>query len=228
MRCLSFVLCCVTLLLSSATMVGAASRVLHRVDFSTQPDGDAVAWLKRQGFELHLRAHELAPRFEQGRLVLETATETAGGFVQTLHVPGVRRLRVRWGVDRYPQGADWAKGVYRVPIAVMVSFGEDKIASGSLFIPNAPYFLSVFLGEHEQEGRAYTARYYKKGGRYFCQPCGVPPGQTVVTEFDLDTHFTEQFQQRVLPPVSSVSFQMNTTDTTGGARAFLINIELLE
>jgi hypothetical protein len=148
--------------------------------------------------------------------------------VQTLNVPHVRRLRVRWGVDRYPQGADWTKGVYRVPIAVMVSFGEDKIASGSLFIPNAPYFLSVFLGEHEQEGRAYTARYYKKGGRYFCQPCGVPPGQTVVTEFDLETNFIEQFQQRVLPSVSSVSFQMNTTDTTGGARAFLINIELLD
>jgi hypothetical protein len=28
--------------------------------------------------------------------------------------------------------------------------------------------------------------------------------------------------------VSSVSVQMNTTDTTGGARAFLITIELLE
>jgi hypothetical protein len=228
MRRLVCCLCWVTLLLSSATMVGAASRVIYRVDFSSQPDGDAVAWLKRQGFAFHLKAHELAPRFEQGRLVLETATETAGGFVQTLNVPGVRRLRVRWGVDRYPQGADWAKGVYRVPIAVMVSFGEDKIASGSLFIPNAPYFLSVFLGAHEQEGRAYTARYYQKGGRYFCQPCGVPPGQMVVTEFDLATHFTEQFQQRILPSVSSVSVQMNTTDTTGGARAFLITIELLE
>jgi hypothetical protein len=228
MRRLSFVLCWVTLLLSSTTPVGAASRVLHRVDFSTQPDGDAVVWLKRQGFEFHLKAHELAPRFEQGRLVLETATETAGGFVRKLHVPGVRRLRVRWGVDRYPQGADWAKGVYRVPIAVMVSFGEDKIDSGSMFVPNAPYFLSVFLGAHEQEGRAYTARYYQQGGRYFCQPCGVPPGQTVVTEFDLATQFTEQFQQRVLPPVSSVGFQMNTTDTTGGARAFLMSIELLE
>jgi hypothetical protein len=228
MRRLLCFLCCVMLLLPSATLVGAASRVLHRVDFSTQPDGDAVAWLTRQGFAFHLGAHALAPRFEQGRLVLETATETAGGFVQALHVPGVRRLRVRWGVERYPQGADWAKGVYRVPIAVMVSFGEDKIASGSLFVPNAPYFLSVFLGEREQEGRAYTARYYQKGGRYFCQPCGVPPGQTVVTEFDLATQFSEQFQQPVLPPVSSVGVQMNTTDTTGGARAFLITIELLE
>ena len=228
MRRLVCFLCWVTLLLSSATMGGAASRVLYRVDFSSQPDGDAVAWLTRQGFAFHLKAHALAPRFEQGRLVLETATETAGVLVQKLHVPGVRRLRVRWGVDRYPQGADWAKGVYRVPIAVMVSFGEDKMASGSMFVPNAPYFLSVFLGAHEQEGRAYTARYYQQGGQYFCQPCRVPPGQTVSTDFDLATHFTEQFQQTVVPPVSSVGVQMNTTDTTGGARAFLMSIELLE
>jgi hypothetical protein len=228
MRRLVCVLCCVTLLLSSATLAGAAGRVLHRVDFSTQPDGDAVAWLQQQGFAFHLKARDLAPRFERGRLVLETATETAGGFVQKLSVPGVRRLRVRWGVDRYPQGADWAKGVYRVPIAVMVSFGEDKMASGSLFVPNAPYFLSVFLGAHEQEGRAYTARYYQQGGRYFCQPCGVPPGQTVITDFDLARHFTEQFRHPVLPPVSSIGVQMNTTDTTGGARAFLMYIELLE
>jgi hypothetical protein len=198
MRRLVCVLCCVTLLLSSAT-AGAAGRVLHRVDFSTQLDGDAVAWLQQQGFAFHLKARDLAPRFESGRLVLETATETVGGFVQTLRVPGVRRLRVRWGVDRYPQGADWAKEVYRVPIAVMVSFGEDKVASGSLFVPNAPYFLSVFLGAHEQEGRAYTARYYKQAGRYFCQPCGVPPGQTVVTEFDLATQFTQQFQPALSP-----------------------------
>ena len=187
-----------------------------------------MAWLQQQGFAFHLKAHALAPRFEQGRLVLETATETAGVLVQKLTVPGVRRLRVRWGVDRYPRGADWAKGVYRVPIAVMVSFGEDKIDSGSLFVPNAPYFLGVFLGAHEQEAGAYTAKYYKKGRRYFCQPCGVPPGQTVVTDFDLATHFTAQFQPRVLPPVSSVGVQMNTTDTTGGARAFLSHIELLE
>jgi hypothetical protein len=48
-----------------------------------------------------------------------------------------------------------------------------------------------------------------------------------VTEFDLATQFTQQFQPRVVPPVSSVGFQMNTTDTAGGARAFLITIELL-
>jgi hypothetical protein len=228
MRQLSLFLCCVTLLFSSETIFGASSSTIYTFDFSQQPDGDAVAWLKKEGFEFQLSANELAPRFQKGRLVLETAKETAGLFVRKLNLPGVRRLRILWGVDRYPQGADWDRGVYRVPIAVMVSFGEEKIESGSMLIPDAPYFLSVFLGEREQEGRAYTARYYRKGGRYFCQPCGLKPGQTVVTDFDLERQFKEQFQQSLVPAVSSFSFQMNTTDTTGGARAFLIKVELLQ
>jgi hypothetical protein len=220
-------LCCAALFLASGATAGAPGQALYTLDFSQQPDGDAVAWLKSHGFELRLNAAELAPRFRNGRLVLETTKEMAGVFVHQLNLPGARRLRVLWGVERYPQGADWGRGVNRLPIAVMVSFGQEKFASGSMFLPDAPYFLGVFLGEKEQENRAYTGMYFKKGGRYFCQPCGLKPGQTVVTEFDLATHFKEQFQQDVLPPVSSVSFQMNTTDTTGGARAFLSKIELL-
>ena len=225
---LAVCLCCLMLILTPGTMLRAADRVLYTVDFSKQPDGDALAWLKAQGFAFHLDAVELAPRFQNGRLVLETVTEVAGVFVQTLNLPGARRLRVRWGVDRYPQGADWGKGVNRLPIAIMVSFGQEKMASGSVFLPDAPYFLGVFLGEKEQETQVYTGMYYKKGGRYFCQPCGMKPGQTVVTEFDLERHFKAQFQQNALPPVSSFSFQMNTTDTKGGARAFLVSVEFLD
>jgi hypothetical protein len=221
-------MCCFMLLRTSETVLAAADRVIYTLDFSKQPDGDAVAWLKTQGFVFHLNAADLAPRFENGRLILETVNEVAGVFVQTLNLPGVRRLRVRWGVDRYPQGADWGKGVNRLPIAIMVSFGQEKMASGSVFLPDAPYFLGVFLGEKEEVGRVYTGMYYKKGGRYLCQPCGVKPGQTVVTELDLERHFTAQFQQNTLPPVSSVGFQMNTTDTKGGARAFLISVEFLD
>lgn len=120
-----------------------------------------------------------------------------------------------------------AEGIYRVPIAVVISFGESKIDSGSFYIPDAPHFISLFLGEKEKSRRAYTGKYYKKGGRYFCEPCGVRPGGTVVTEFDLAEAFKFQFGQPEIPPVSSVGFQMNTEDTRGGARAFLKKVEFL-
>ena len=107
--------------------------------------------------------------------------------------------------------------------------------SGGLYFPlvilrtriAAPYFISLFLGEKEKSGSAYTAKYYKKGGRYFCEPCGVRPGGAVVTEFDLAGAFKLQFGQPEIPPVSSFGFQMNTEDTRGGARAFLKKVEFL-
>jgi hypothetical protein len=226
--CLIAFFCLLWLLPAFANPFHASPHILHTIDFSNQPDGEALTWLQRQGYTLYRNAQDLSPRFQNGRLVLEATSEAAGIFTRALNLPGVRHLRVLWGVERYPQGADWGKGVHRLPIGVMVSFGQEKLTSGSLFLPAAPYFLGVFLGEKEQEQRAYTGTYFKKGGRYFCQPCGATPGQTVVTEFDLEQHFTEQFQQRVLPPVSGFSFQMNTTDTTGGARAFLVRVEFLD
>lgn len=229
MRFISVFLALSCALIVPGDAFGESRAVVYALDFSKQPDGDAVSWLKRQGFEFQLNAHELSPRFQRGRLVLETTREVAGLFVQRNNPQTNQRathLRVVWGVDRYPQGADWARGVNRLPIAVMVWFGDEEIDSGMMFLPSAPYFLSVFLGEREEEGRAYLGKYYRRSGRYFCQPCGARPGQTLTTELPLERHFTEQFRQ-TLPPVSGLGFQMNTTDTSGGARAFLVRIELL-
>ena len=204
-----------------------SGKVVFTLDFSDQADGDAKPWLKANGFQFKLDADDLSPHFSHKRLVIETNTEAAGYFLKRVNLPNVKGVRISWGVDRYPQGADWEQGIYRVPIAVVISFGETKIDGGSFYIPDAPYFISLFLGEKEKSGRAYTGKYYKKGGRYFCEPCGVRPGGTVVTEFDLAEAFKFQFGQPEIPPVSSFGFQMNTEDTRGGARAFLKKVEFL-
>lgn len=202
-----------------------AENVIWRLDFTHQPDGDATQWLKKQGFEFKLDAEKLNPHFENHRLVLETRDEESGLIIRKLNLVGAQRIRITWGVDRYPQGANWAKGIFRVPIAAMIFFGQEEIDSGAFFIPDAPYFIGLFLGEREQEGRAYTAKYYHKGGRYFCTPCNVPVGKTVTTEFNLDEAFKQQFGLSPTPPISSFGFQMNTEDAQGGARAFLKTVE---
>lgn len=202
-------------------------QVVHSVDFTEQPPGDAVPWLREKGYELHLDADAIEARFTGDGLVLETDERLAGLFVRALQPLDANRIRVVWGVERYPEGADWENGNYRVPIAVMVSFGDAEIASGSWFVPNAPYFISVFLSENAQPGKAYTANYYHKGGRYFCEPCAPPVGETVTTEFNLDEAFLRAFEPSEVPPITQLAFQMNTKDTRGGARAYLKRIEFL-
>jgi len=203
------------------------SKVVRSIDFTGQPPGKAVDWLEQQGFALRLRAKSLDPRFTEKGLMLSTDGRLAGLFARKLELPRADRIRVVWGVERYPEGANWNEGVYRVPIAVMVSFGEEEIESGSFFVPDAPYFISLFLSQNADPGRSYVANYYHKGGRYFCVPCSAPAGETVTTEFDLVEAFREEFDQAEVPPITSFSFQMNTEDTQGGARAFLSRVEFL-
>ena len=232
-RFFSLSLGCATVLVAAALIFpppqarAIAGEVVQPIDFTDQPNGDATKWLKKQGFESRLGARKLNPRFENGRLVLETDSEEAGVIAREFDLADVERIRLTWGVDRYPRGADWSQGVYRVPVAAMLSFGTEKIDSGSMVTPNAPYFISLFLGEREREGNAYTAQYFKKGGRYFCAPCSPPSGETVTTEFNLDKAFQEQFDLSPTPRITSIGFQMNTNDTDGGARAFLKSVEFL-
>ena len=96
-----------------------SAEVLYSLEFSGQPDGPAGEWLKRQGFIFRLDADDLQPQFKNNRLVLQTTRKKAGLFELPLNVPNAKRLRIHWGVDRYPRGADWGSGVTAVPIAVI-------------------------------------------------------------------------------------------------------------
>jgi hypothetical protein len=209
------------------TQIFAAARVVYAIDFTGNGDANPQGWLKDQGFEFKLDADEIDLHFNGQGLVVETRDKKAGLFVKELRLVDASAVRVTWGVDRYPVGADWDNGVQRVPIAVMVWLGDEKIESGSMFVPDSTYFASLFLGEKEKAGKAYKGKYYKKGGRYYCSPCGVPAGETVVAELNLQQVFASEFKKPALPPVTGLGFQINTKDTDGGARAFLKRIEVL-
>jgi hypothetical protein len=210
-------------------LAGAPARaaVLHTFDFSTEPDGDAGPWLQKSGFQYELDAKKLDAKFKDRRLVLATTDNIAGLFINEVNVPNVKSVRISWGVNLYPDGADWEKGNYRVPIAVVISFGSKKIDSGLPFLPDAPYFISPFLSRNAVAGRIYTAKYFKKGGRYVCNPCAPDAGTLVTTTIDLAAIYNTQFEPGALPPVTGFSFQMNTKDTRGGASAFLQKVEFL-
>lgn len=200
--------------------------VVHSIDFTAPTNGDAMPWL-RDHFELRRSADDLSAEFTDRGLVLSTGENITGLFVKELNLSGAERVRVRWGVDRYPEGANWEQSTYRVPIAIMVSFGDTDIASGSLFVPNTPYFISLFLSKNAEPDTGYTANYYHKGGRYFCDPCHPPTGDVVTTTFNLTKTFKRTFDKQAVPPITGFSFQMNTDDTSGGARAFIEQVEFL-
>jgi len=204
-----------------------ASGVVDVIDFTDKAHGSAVEWLEENGYDFRLDAKALEPRFSEKGLVLSTDGVKVGLIEKKVRLSDVGRVRVTWGVDEYPKGADWENEVYRVPIAVMFSFGDEDIGSGSLFVPNMPYFISLFLSRNAEGDKGYTAEYYEKGGRYFCQPCSPPEGKTVTTQFDVANAFRNQFDKSKVPPITTFGIQMNTEDTHGGARAYIERVEFI-
>ncbi len=208
----------------------SGEEVLYSLDFSKEPAGEAIPWLKQHGFEMKLSCKALHPCFEQGALRLSTTKPEAGlfshEFAKGQEVPAAKRLRLTWGVTEFPTGADWEHGVNRLALAVMVSFGHEKLPSGLPFgVFAEPRFICTFMGGCEPPGKIYTGSLWKAGGRYLC----VKPAQPAdaITEVDLDRLYKSLFHQSETPPVSAIGFQMNTKDTCGCASAWLKRIELL-
>lgn len=221
----SSVIILIFLFLSTSALF--ASETVYHIDFSGQKDGNAQSWLIKNGFELQNDADGIKACFENGRLVLEVDDDINGLFTKSLTIKGASRIRIEWGVDRYLKGADWEKGEFREAIGIIISFGDEKISSGSFIIPDVPYFIGLFLGQYEIEGKAYLGNYYKKGGRFFCSPCRNQPGQTVVTEFNLSETFKREFRKSPVPYISAVSLEIDARGTNGRSRAFIKSISFL-
>jgi hypothetical protein len=208
-------------------IISQAENLVYKLDFSGQKNGSAISWFAENGFKLENDGDEIKTRFEEGMLILEVDDDINGLITKQVRIEGATRVRVEWGVNRYLKEANWEKGVLREAIGFIVSFGDEKISSGSFVVPNVPYFIVIFLGQHEIEGKAYLGKYYKNGGRYFCSPCGSEIGQTVITEFDLAETFKSQFGKSTVPFISSFSFEVDARDTDGNSQVFVKSISFI-
>jgi hypothetical protein len=207
-------------------------KVLYTIDFSAQADGSAIPWLEQNGYLIALDAAELNPRFENGQLVLSTDDRVAGiigkWFGEGNHLPGVERVRIEWGVSRFPEGANWEANNNRVALAAMVFFGTEKLSSGLPFGVNAaPYFLSPFVAKVEPPGKVYVGTLYRKGGRYFSVAAPGEYSGLFSTDFEVQQRFKQVFGKSEMPAISGIAFQMNTKDTKGGAVAAIRRISFI-
>lgn len=218
--------------LIQTTALFANDKIIHAIDFTGQQNGSAISWLEENGFEFELDAIELNPRFENDALVISTKDKLAGligfKFEQQNFIHNVKRVKIVWGVNRYPEGADWENVNNRVPIAVMLSFGTKTLSSGLPFgIKAAPYFLSPFIGKKEELDKMYAGKLWREGGRYFCVVSGDQTGKTITTEFEIDERFKRTFAQTTTPPITAFALQKNTNNTIGGSEAFIKKIKFL-
>jgi len=99
--------------------------------------------------------------------------------------------------------------------------GDERQSSGSLFIPDSPYFVALFLCHGDDKiNHPYKGTYFKKSGRYVCgdQPTG---GQLTATRFDLLEAYHSYFgiERDDDPAISGLALGLDTKKAGNGGKS---------
>ncbi len=214
---------------------GASMRdeVAYLLDFSDYSDGPVEDWLESKGFKLEEDARDrtkLDLDVDGSSLNVEAKRPVQAFLVdEAANVKDFSKVRIEWGILKYPRGASYAKKINNEALMIYIFFGSDKVSSGSYLIPNSPYFIALYLCQDEKVHHPYKGRYFHKSGRFVC--LGKPPAkQTVVSEFDLVHAFKTYFSANDVPVISGISLAVDTTKSgdQGRASAFLKSIEFIK
>ena len=220
--------------ISAVLLTGTAhaSSITYDVFFSDYVSGSRLQWFAKKGFEPKRDAtngNKVVLSHADKALVLQTKKQAAGLLLSEVNIHTYSKIRIKWGVNAFPPGASYAKGVRSEAIMVYVFFGSEKISSGHFLVPDSPYFIGLYLCDSDPIGQGFQGRYFKAGGRYVCVD-RAPQGQEIVTDFPIADIFKQFFSQSRAPAISGLGVGIDTENAKGNgvAKSFISEIEVLQ
>ncbi len=206
--------------------------LVHIVRFSDYVEGPIDDWLLAKGFQFEQdarRRDRIDLDVGENVLVLE-AKRRAFGIMpnESINVPTFTFIEIDWGVTRFPLGASYERGVRNEPIMVFLFMGDERQPSGSLFIPDSPYFVALFLCHGDDRiNHPYVGSYFQKGGRYVCADKPAE-GELVTSRFNLLEAYRTYFdvERDDDPAVSGLALSLDTKEAEerGRSSAFISEI----
>jgi len=222
------------IVVSAVLLTGTAhaSSITYDVLFTDYVSGSTLQWLAKKGFQPKRDAtngNKVVLSHAENGLVLQTKKQAAGLLLSPVDIHTYSKIRIKWGVDDFPPGASYAKGIRSESIMVYVFFGTEKISSGSVLIPNSPYFIGLSLCDSDPIGKGFQGRYFKAGGRYICID-QAPKGKEITTDFPIEETFKLMFGKSAAPAISGIGIGIDTEHAKGNgvAKSFISEIEFLK
>lgn len=199
-------------------------KLVHVVRFTDYEAGPIEDWLQGKGFkfEQDARKRNYVDLDVDDRGLVIDAKRRAFGILpnESVNVPEFSYIEIDWGVDDFAKGASYEQGVRNEALMVMVFLGDERTPSGSMFIPDSPYFVGLYLCHGDDKiNHPYVGKYFKKGGRFVCgdQPAA---GELVTTRFDLLGAYRSYFDKERDddPAVSGLALALDTKKAGGKGR----------
>ena len=212
-------------LLATSQVSANDGKLVHLVRFADYELGPVEDWLQGKGFRFEedaRRRDRIDLDVGDKGLVLE-AKHRAFGFMpnESVNVPEFTYVEIDWGVNKSPEGASYEKGVRNEAIMLFIFMGDELQPSGSLFIPDSPYFVGLFIcAGDDKRNHPYVGSYFKKSGRYVCADRPAV-GQLVTSRFDLleayRTYFDKERDDD--PAISGIALALDTKKAGDGGKA---------
>ncbi len=210
---------------TTSPLMAGEGKLVHTVKLTDYEEGPIDDWLLGKGFSFEQDARKrnrIDLDVDDNGLVLEAKRKAFGLMPnESVNVPEFTFVEVDWGVSRFPEGVSYEQGVRNEAIMVMIFMGDEKQPSGSVFIPNSPYFVGLFLCHDDDKiNHPYVGAHFKKGGRYVC---GDQPkeGELVTTRFNLLEAYRSYFDKERDddPAVSGIALALDTKKADGGGKS---------
>lgn len=220
----------------SAPVMADSGKLVHVIRFYDYETGSEEDWLLGKGFEFKQDARNRSRiNFEvgDGRLVIEAKRRAYGIMLnEAVNIPEFTYVEIDWGINKFPKDSSYEQGVRNEAIMVMFFMGDERHSSGSMLIPDSPYFIGLFLCDGDDRiDHPYLGSYFHKGGRYIC---GERPAvnEMVTTRFNLlnayRTHFDKEGDDD--PGISGIALALDTkkAGNKGESSAFIREIRFYQ
>lgn len=220
--------------LVSFAAIADTPKLVNIVRFNDYEIGSEEDWLQGKGFEFKqdMRKRNLIDlEVNEGSLVIEAKRRALGVMLnETVNVAEFSFLEVDWGINLFPEGVSYEQGVRNEAIMVFIFMGDERMPSGSVFIPDSPYFIGLFLCHgDDRKNHPYQGSYFKKSGRFVCVDRPTA-GETVTSRFDLLKAYRSYFdkEQDDDPGISGLAIALDTKKAgkAGRSSAFIKEIRI--
>jgi hypothetical protein len=197
------------------------AELVDTIRFTDYESGSVENWLRNKGFvskEDASRRDRIDLDVSEGGLIIEAKRKAFGLLLnESVDASVFDTVEIEWGVSAFPPGASYEQGVRNEAIMVYFFMGDERISSGSLLIPDSPYFIGLFIcHDDDRKNHPYVGKYFKKGGRYVCvdQP---KAGELVTTQFNLLAAYRSYFDKEGDddPAISGVAISVDTSKASG-------------
>ncbi len=200
-------------------------KLVHLVSFTDYEEGPIDDWLMGKGFRFERdarRRDRIDLDVGENGLVIEAKRRVHGIMTnESVNVPEFTFVEIDWGVNRHPEGASYEQGVRNEAIMAIAFLGDERQPSGSMFIPDSPYFLGLFLcSGDDRTAHPYIGANFKKSGRYVCTD-RPKDGELVTSRFNLLEAYRAYFdkEQDDDPAVSGLALAVDTSKANAGGKS---------